>query len=244
MHIAILETGRPPGDTGNAHGTYPDMMVAMLEATGRPFVFSRYAVIDDVFPSGPAAADGFLITGSRHGAYEQLPWMLRLETFIRDVVDEGRPLVGICFGHQIIAKALGGRVEKYAGGWGLGRTAYEVKTTPAFVQGMAGAELDAVHINAVHQDQVVALPPDATVIAGNDHCRNAMLQIGARTFTIQPHPEFTSAFLADLMAARPDMAPAEVRATAQAGLEAPLDSGTVARWIAAFFHSGVTDAPT
>ena len=84
-------------------------------------------IADNEFPAGPDAADGWLITGSKHGAYEDHDWIPPLEQLIRDIYAAGRPLVGVCFGHQIIAQALGGTVEKFKGGWSVGHTTYEIE---------------------------------------------------------------------------------------------------------------------
>jgi GMP synthase-like glutamine amidotransferase len=95
------------------------MFARLFEPRG--FELRLWEVVDGDFPDGPDAADAWLITGSPHGVYEDRPWIAPLEAFIRDIRDAGRPLVGICFGHQIVAQAFGGRVEKFDGGWALGR---------------------------------------------------------------------------------------------------------------------------
>ena len=97
------------------------------------------------FPADARDADGWLISGSRHGAYEDLPFIAPLETFIREVFSAKIPLIGICFGHQIIAQALGGTVEKFAGGWSVGATEYQL-------------DGEQVMLNAWHHDQVTSLP--------------------------------------------------------------------------------------
>ena len=111
---------------------------------GRGLTFRTWSVVDMEFPESVDAAEGWLISGSKHGAYEDVPFIAPLEDFIRQAYERGIPLVGICFGHQIIAQALGGKVEKFSGGWTLGRQIY----------GIDGQECP---LNAWHQDQVTGL---------------------------------------------------------------------------------------
>ena len=114
MKIGILQTGHSPDNMKDALGDYGDMFVKLLGGHG--FDFQIWSVVDGDFPASAVDADGWLITGSKHGAYEDHDWIPPLEQLIRAIREAGRPLVGICFGHQIIAQALGGKVEKFAGG--------------------------------------------------------------------------------------------------------------------------------
>ena len=218
MHIGILTAGHPPPAMAERLGTYPQMFARLLEGEG--FRFSDWSVVDGVFPDSPAAADGWLITGSRHGVYDDLPWIPRLLDFIRETVAAGRPMVGVCFGHQAMAKALGGRVEKFGGGWALGRTRYDWQ----------GGD---VHLNAWHQDQVIQPPPGATTVAANDFCAHAALDYGPGLFSVQAHPEYTDAAIAGLIEARRGVVPADRVAVAEDQMGQPLDTARVARQLAA-----------
>jgi len=181
-------------------------------------------VVDMEFPDSIHAADGWLLTGSRHGAYEDHPFIPPLEEFIRRAYADGVPLVGICFGHQIIAQALGGKVEKFKGGWSVGPQEYDF-----------GGE--TLTLNAWHQDQVTVTPPDATVIAGNGFCTNAALAYGDRAFTVQAHPEFSDMFVEGLMRTRGRGIVPEDRLRAAADrLGTPLSDQTIADRIAEFFR--------
>ena len=123
MKIGILQTGHAPDALIDDTGDYDEMFRDLLGGHG--FTFATFAVVDGQFPDSAKDADGWLITGSRHGAYDDLPWIPPLEDLIRDIHARGLPLIGVCFGHQIIAQALGGKVEKFKGGWAIGRTTYD-----------------------------------------------------------------------------------------------------------------------
>ncbi|MGX0901971.1 GMP synthase-like glutamine amidotransferase [Roseovarius sp. MBR-79] len=219
MKIGILKTGHAPDIVLGELGDYDAMFARLLDGQG--FEFAPFNVVDGEFPAGPHAADGWLITGSKHGAYEDHPWIAPLETLIREIRDAGRPLVGVCFGHQIIAQALGGSVVKHAGGWRVGATEYEIDGTP-------------LTLNAWHQDQVVTVPPGAEVVGRAEGCEVAALRYGDRIFTVQPHPEFGATMMDRLIEHRAiGVVPDPLRDHARGLLDTPTDSAAMAEIIAA-----------
>ncbi len=187
MKIGILQTGQAPQVLKDKMGDYPDMFIRLL--AGRGLDFTSYHVEAMEFPASVHECDGWLITGSRHGAYEDHPFIKPLEAFIREAYDEKVPLVGICFGHQIIAQALGGKVEKFKGGWAVGPQDYDF-----------GGE--TVNLNAWHQDQVVAKPAMAETVGSNAFCEYAALLYGDRAYSVQAHPEYGNDFIEGLMETR------------------------------------------
>ena len=197
MLLGILETGRPPEELQSTYGSYADMFKRLLGAADSSLEFKVYAVLDNQLPTSPQDCDAWLVTGSRHGVYENLPWMLQLQDFIRAVWQAEVPMIGICFGHQIIAAALGGRVEKSTKGWGVGLQEYKVQKSQAWM-----GEQPSITFNAMHQDQVVELPANAEVFASSEFCEYAGLVYGGRILTFQGHPEFTTEFEENLLKLR------------------------------------------
>ncbi len=229
MKIGILICGRPPEELSQRFKGY-DLMFADLLA-GRGFTFASYAVLDGEFPGSVTDCAGWLITGSRYGAYEDHDWIPPLEDFLRKAYAAAVPIVGICFGHQILAQALGGKVVKFDGGWSLGVENYDLE----------GLGPDT-KVMAWHQDQVVEKPPEAEVVGSSGFCKFAALAYGKKAYTIQPHPEFQADYVAALIEARRDILPADRVETAEANLNRPLSSHLVADKIEQVFKQAALAA--
>lgn len=217
MHLGILQCGHVPEEVADRHGAYGALYGAMLAHRG--FRQTLWSVVDGEFPPGPDAADAWLISGSRYGAYEDLPWIAPLEDLIRAIRDASRPLVGVCFGHQVIAQALGGTVEKFAGGWSVGAQEYTVGDT-------------TLRANAWHQDQVTVPPPGATLHGTSPSCAHAILAIGPRILTVQPHPEFPDDVMKTLIEVRGAALDPAAIAAATSRLDQPNDARVLADWLA------------
>jgi GMP synthase (glutamine-hydrolysing) len=221
MLIGILQTGHFVEEAQDRLGNYDTMFPKLL--AGRGLEFKSWPVVDMVFPDSVEECDGWLITGSKHGAYEDLEFIPPLEDFIRKAHESGVPMVGICFGHQIIAQALGGKVEKFSGGWSVGHQVYQIEGQPK-------------RLIAYHQDQVTEVPDGAEVIGSSDFCANAALVYPGWAWTVQPHPEYDSEVVEALFEYRaPGRVPSELVTRARADLALPIDSPSVADRIAAFF---------
>ncbi|WP_423206943.1 type 1 glutamine amidotransferase [Paracoccus yeei] len=222
MRIGILKCGQSPEVLRGELGDYDTMFERLL--AGRGFDFATWHVEAMEFPASVHEADGWLLTGSRHGTYEEHAFIPPLEDFIRRAYAAGVPLVGICFGHQIIAQALGGRVEKFPGGWSIGPQDYDF-------------DGETVMLNAWHQDQVVERPQDARVVASSGFCTNAALVYGDRAFTVQAHPEFDDAMIHGLIEHRSDTVPSELVAEALTHMDDSAQSKLIADRIEAFFKA-------
>lgn len=220
MHIGILQCGHFPTSDGYPAQSYGDLYSELLK--GRGLTFQTWSVVDMEFPDNIHAADGWLLSGSKHGAYEDIPFIKPLEQFVRDAYAAQVPLVGVCFGHQLIAQALGGKVEKFEGGWSLGRQVYRLE----------GKE---VALNAWHQDQVTEPPAEATTIGESAVCPHAALIYRGRAFSVQAHPEFEDRHVALLLDVRRAALDEEQAAAVRSDLGKPLSNTEIAERITAFF---------
>lgn len=185
-HYCLIETGPVPESLVPRHGTFPSMGKDLLRQCLENFETTTVSPVSgDSFPD-PEAFDGYLIMGSEFSVNDNTPWIESLLTFIQDVVQKSIPLVGICFGHQAIAKALGGTVERR--NWVVGATPYAPQD-----------DSEPLITIAYHEDQVVITPPKTTLLMNSTDCPIASLRYQSfPCWTIQSHPEFTPAFARDL----------------------------------------------
>ena len=218
--LGILVCGHSPDKVIETYGRYNTLFEKLLGP--EQFFYQSFWVVDNEFPASVDDADAWLISGSKYGTYEDLPWIKPLEDFIVQTYAQGVPLAGICFGHQIMAQALGGRVVKHNSGWIAGTEQYTFNI---------GTEMETMVLNAWHQDQVVEIPPDAHVIGSSDTCANAALIYNKNTVSLQAHPEFENAYLKLLLAERGNVLPAKQRQHVQQSLHRVLTNKRIAQWL-------------
>ena len=231
MRIAFLDTNTDDTALAARHPAEVEKFRTLLGPHAAGWTFADFAVHRDRFPDGLSGFDGVMISGSPASVNDPAPWVGRLLALIRDAVAAEVPVFGACFGHQAVAKALGGTVAKNPGGWQLGR----VESAPHSPAGwMAGAG-PVVALHAAHKEQVTAMPPGARALGGTGAVPVGHMALGGRVFTTQYHPELDAAFMRELIAAMADdLDPAE-RDAAAASLGARTDEGAMAAWIARFF---------
>ena len=222
MNLAILETGKPPAELIPSFGRYPAMLERLIGIEAR-----SYEVEAGELPADAGAHDAYLITGSPAGVYDELPWIPKLEAFLG--LAKGRAkLVGICFGHQIMAQAFGGHVEKSSKGWGTGLHTYPIVRREPWMDDAA-----IVAAPASHQDQVVLQPPRTEVIASSVFTPYAALAwTDQPAISFQFHPEFSTDYAEALIECRRDRLPDAERAIAS--LSRPNDNERIGGWIRNF----------
>ena len=227
MRIGVLETGAPPQALTPRFGDYPSMFQTLL---GDGFQWRSYDVQGEGLPERPEEQDAYIVTGSSAGVYDGDPWIGRLLEFLRAARGRTR-LVGICFGHQAMAEAFGGKVIKSPKGWGVGLHTYDVLDPEPWMDA-AGP----ISIPASHQDQVVERPPTAKVIAASTFTPFGMLEYqDCRAISLQLHPEFDPAYAEALIEKRRGSRfPDEVADAAVASLRRPNDNARVGEWLKRF----------
>ncbi|MGR3723342.1 type 1 glutamine amidotransferase [Abyssibius alkaniclasticus] len=238
MRIGILETGNVSDALKARFGDYPSIFHALIQTRLPDAEFIDVSIVNGEKLGRPDDADGWLITGSRHGVYEDLDWINALKAFVRDCVAQNVPLVGICFGHQLIAEAMGGKVEKSERGWGLGVHEYQTHNLPGWMADLKSSFKGY----AVHQDQIVTPPSSAQIIASSEFCPYAAMVYGnpdaPDAITVQSHPEMTAEFVQGLIDTRLNaIVPAERVALAEAGLVQQVQNDIWTALIARFLEA-------
>lgn len=209
IKVGLLQTGDQGEAIAAKYRSNADLFKTLLD--GRGFEFEVFEINHGKFPSSVDAADSYLITGSQHGVYEDHFWIPKLEQFIRDCFHGAKPVVGICFGHQVMAQALGGQVEKFEDGWALGRQEYR------------DLEGEIIPINAFHQDQILVAPADSKTVLSSNFCACAALSYGEKGLSFQGHPEMDAEFIHDLLDVKVDLLTFDQIDRARGSLDATMD---------------------
>ena len=230
--IGILETGHNSAPLAERFGRFSDAFARWLAAHREefPVELDVWHVEAHELPASVDACDGWIVTGSAAGVYEDHDWLEPTRAFLRAAVAARRRVLGVCFGHQLLAQALGGHVEKSAKGWGIGHHSYDVLGAEPWMD----PPLPRLSLLACHQDQVVTAPPGARVLASSAFCEHAMLALDDHVLTVQAHPEFSADYAAALYGSRRERFGDALTDDALASLERPTDAGTFARWALAF----------
>lgn len=233
MKLGILKTDAVRPEWVPEFGEYPDMFMALLSRASPELEFVVYDVQEGEYPADIDEVDAYLMTGSKSSVYEDEPWIADLIEFVRELHARRKKLVGICFGHQMVAQALGGRTEKSPKGWGVGLHTHTFNSQPEWHDG----EHHDLDILVSHQDQVVDVADGAQVLAGSEFCENAVTQLGDHILTFQGHPEFIPAYASAIMNVRRDTIGESAYENGMDSLSGTHQGDRVARWIHNFLHA-------
>ncbi len=223
----VMEVFRPP------FNDYSDMIQDMFAAVDDSIEFDIFDCRAGHYPDQPESYDFFITTGSRAGVYEDTPWIRQLIDFVKQLDRLQKKLIGICFGHQIIAEAMGGQVKKSDKGWGVGIARNRIVASPDWMQ----PNKSELNILASHQDQIVTLPASASVIAESDFCPYFFVQWSDHFISVQGHPEWQAEYSRALMNYRKDIIPAQTIETALQTLDQEPDNRVFTQWLLNFIRS-------
>ncbi len=237
MKLTIVETGFVPEEIRADWPDYPAQFHALLSPLAPEMQFETVSLPRGEALPDPAGLEAVLLTGSPSGVYDPEPWMSALFDFIRWSAEAKTPMVGVCFGHQAMAHAMGGFAGKSEKGWGVGRHVYDIVNRPEWFTGDA----DTVACACSHQDQVITAPPGAETILSWDFTPYAGLAYETAPFiSFQPHPEFTAEYAVALHSLRRDKIGEARTDDALASLSQPLDRQLMGRWIVDFLANALT----
>lgn len=235
MRVGILMCDHVAERNRDVAGDYDDMFRALL-STGSDLELEAHDAVGGELPSDPGSCDAWLITGSSAGVNDGLPWVDALGGFVGRVVGAGVPIVGVCFGHQLLARVLGAPVARSERGWGVGVHETRLVASEPWMVGASGG----YRVLNLHQDQVERLPEGATLLAESDHCPIAMFARGDRVLAIQGHPEFVPEYVGRLVEERRERIGEDRTDRALASLDVPTDRALLATWIVAFLERAVS----
>lgn len=222
MKLCILDNDTLAPEVQPRYGSYGRMFCRLFERLGVPDHHALFRTELGEYPESYAGYDAVLLTGSRADAFSEAPWVARLREETTRLLASGTKLLGVCFGHQMVGLCLGAPVARAPQGWGAGRMAYEWEG------------LGRVHLLASHQDQVLALPPGARLLAHSDFCPVAAFAVQDRVLCVQPHPEFDEDYAAFLLQSRRKLLGEDAVEARLAGLRQGHDGLAIAQQMLSF----------
>lgn len=230
MRVGLLQCDHVPDELATAaRFDYPDMFARRFPDLD----LHPVAVVDGEFPLRVDSYDAYLTTGSRYSVYDDLPWIRRLADFVRVVHHASVPFAGVCFGHQMLAHALGGRVGRSDRGWGVGIHSMQVVEERPWMH----PPNPAPGLFMSCQDQITRLPPGATVLAVGETVEVAMMTVGTSAAGVAGHPEFTHRYAAPLYELRRSKVGSAVATAALDTMSDADDGRFVAGWLTQFLQN-------
>ena len=233
MRIGILQCDHVRTELQPKFGDYPQMFATMIHNQNPQHDLLNFAACDSELPEQIDLCEAYILTGSASSVYEDLQWIRDLESFVRSLHQQLIPTVGICFGHQLLAQALGGETMKSPKGWGVGITTHRVVAN----QDWMVPQVNEAKVLVSHQDQVTKLPAQARRILESEFCPNAMFQLGEHIIGCQGHPEFVPEYSHALMEMRKGRMPENVRQAGIDSLTKNTELGPLPLWIENFLKS-------
>jgi len=186
MKLGLLNSYTPENEATRSI-TCLDSFNTFFKDYSNEIKIENYSLSENEFPNSPDECDAYLLSGSAQGVYEDIDWINRLKLFVPALVKANKKMIGICFGHQMLAHSLGGETSKSEKGWALGPQEFTIENPQSWME----PKNIKPTIYFSNQDQVKKLPENATLLGGNEHCPNGIFQIGTQVLGMQFHPEFT-----------------------------------------------------
>lgn len=230
MIVGILQTDSVKPEFSKKFGEYPAMFQSLLRNIDPRLEFRVYDVRYNIYPDDIHECDAYITTGSRASVYQSDPWISALQEFIITLDQQHKKLVAVCFGHQLVAKAFGGKTEKSDKGWGVGVHACQIRKHKHWMK----PPMHQYSLIVSHQDQVTKLPDNSELLAGSEFCPLGMFQMGDNLLAIQGHPEFNKDYAEALMRHRQNLLGETVFSQGIRSLQSPTDETGIAKWMLEF----------
>jgi GMP synthase-like glutamine amidotransferase len=232
MRIGLLQCDHVIPELKPRFGDYYDFFSRLFKNYSSKIVLDIFDIQHGIFPKNHDAYAGFISTGSGSSVYDNKPWIKNFKAYVQKLDQQKIKFIGICFGHQMIAEALGGKCNKTNKGWGIGVKEVVIHQKQKWMK----PELDSYRLLFSHQDQITQLPKDGMVIGGNDHCPYSMITVGDHFLGIQAHPEFTPAYTDRLMQIRIDRIGLDTIQEAEKTLRHETDESIITSWMINFLE--------
>lgn len=234
LQICILETDIIRPELVDQYDSYGRMFQQLFAQQPIAAEFKVYNVVDGHYPPDSEQYDAYLVTGSKADSFGPDAWIQTLKTFLLERYNRGDKLLGVCFGHQLLALLLGGKAERAEQGWGVGTHQYRLAHKAEWMS----PDLEDLTLLISHQDQVTQLPENATLLASSDFCPIASYCIGDQVLCFQGHPEFVHSYSRALLDLRQQHIGEPTYTRGVNSLDRDHQGHTVAEWMMRFVAHG------